>query len=262
MDARQRPRSAARRARRATASSSPTWPSRHNPARIIPAWREFVDATRRPGPRHRRADLARPRRAPSWSSASSTSRCSTSPSPTERLPAAVPVRHVALDERVHPRGVLQPPGRGRRAEPHVPRRARWRRSTPLPPPPAAARMLGFELDDAGRGAPAGRAQRAPRRLAEPYRTSCWRSTSSRQQHPPRRRPRDRARLARPTTRSSARCATAAASRDPLAGRVQPGPRRSSAAAGCGSPTRSATWSRSAPGAVRAHEARELPRRRA
>ena len=46
-----------------------------NPARIIPFWREFVEANSRPGARRRRADLARSRRPPSWSSASSTSRC-------------------------------------------------------------------------------------------------------------------------------------------------------------------------------------------
>jgi hypothetical protein len=31
-----------------------------NPARIIPAWREFLDRHTAPGPRHRRADLGRP----------------------------------------------------------------------------------------------------------------------------------------------------------------------------------------------------------
>ena len=57
-----------------------------NPARIIPAWQDFLDANAASGrPCAGSASRSGPSAArPSWSSASATRRCSTSPSPTPR----------------------------------------------------------------------------------------------------------------------------------------------------------------------------------
>ena len=87
-----------------------------NPARIIPAWREFVDAhagQRTPAAGHRRADLGRaqPRRARRVPAPRSAAQ----PGLRGRrgLLAAVPLRRRGPRARRHREGPPQPPGRGR-----------------------------------------------------------------------------------------------------------------------------------------------------
>ena len=143
-----------------TRSSSPTWPARPQPGADHPRLARLRRPPRRPGARHRRADLGRAqrrraRRVPA-------ARGAAQPRLRRgRIPAAVPVRR--RDARRERRSTR--PAAATRSSTASPASALPRRGaaaapfdSPLPPPPARARLLGFELDTLA-DAPPGRESR-------------------------------------------------------------------------------------------------------
>ena len=220
----------------------------HNPACIIPAWRDFVGGRSGPAARHRRADLARPqprraRRVP-------VPRGAAQPRLRRhrRLPPRLPLRRRAPGPRRDRGGrALAPVGR-RRRERALPRRRR-RAAAALRAAPRPARRAGRARDhvgDARRHPRARRRARArrPASASSAPATSCSRPTRSRP-------------TASATAAARARCASGTRTtcvvcevRDrgrldqPLAGRARP-ELEGRAAGACGWPTSSATSSRSA-----------------
>ena len=216
--------------------------ARPQPGADHPRLARLRGRARRPDPRHRRADLGRARRTElvECQLHESLLNFAFADRPTSGCCARTTRRRSTARD---PRGVLQPPARRRRAE-HGYRDAEscWRRSTRRRRRPPARRPARLRARHARRGAPA-RARRGGRASAP---TSCWPSAS----WPP---------TASATAAGAGSCASGAprrarlrgarprahrrpARRPPRAGRG-----RSSAAAGCGSPTRSAISCRSAPG---------------
>ena len=192
-----------------------------NPARIIPAWRDFVDEQRPTAGRSaasasRSGPAARPT---SWSSASATRPSSTSPSTTARpgafcarttpgrCPGCDPVRHGAAIPRCSEDGV------GGSSTSYVARRPPSASGRCVPPPPGEARRLAVTRHNLSEmrklvtscAASAGLSRRAdngprPGRHARWPRTASF--TAGAAAHWP---------CGTSPTRSSARLATAAAS---------------------------------------------------
>ena len=189
-----------------------------NPARIIPAWRDFRGAT----PARCAASASRSgpgAAAPSWSSASCTRRCSTSRSTGGRVLAAVPVRHLRARRQRDPRGLRRPPHvNARPAPPTVTRSGCWRRSSRRCAPAGPRAGAGLRARHARGRAPHDRG--CGPAWAPTGRIWCWRSPSWRP-------------TASATAAAAASCAsgtTTAGDReirdrgrieDPLAGRTSP-----------------------------------------
>ena len=151
----------------------------HNPARIIPAWRDFRRARRRrPGPRHRRADLGRPRGAELVECQLHEALLNVAFDGADEFKLLCPYDTSALDDSViheacagHPHVDAQPSRAYRGAE-----RLLAPFESPLAPPPAHARVLGFELDTLAEVRRVTEGCAAD--LEHPRgRTSCWRSPS-------------------------------------------------------------------------------------
>ena len=178
----------------------------HNPACIIPAWRDFVGRPLRPDARRRRADLARPHAPTSSSSASATRRCSTPPSPTPTASTCcAPTTRVHLDREVIEEAERSHPWVGAaesvryRGRPTARRRSSPSRSRPRPASRPSTAILWDTLGSiralVAEHARPGRRLRAARR-----RPRARHPRGRDQQHPPRRRRGHPARLARPRHR--------------------------------------------------------------
>ena len=197
-----RARCATRSAPTPSAWSSPTWPCSATTRRgSSPPGASSWTPPRRPGPRHRRADLGRPQRGAELVECQlHEALLNVAFAEADGFTLLCPYDVVGARRERRPRGALQPSARRRRSPSHAYRDAERLLApfeSPLPPPPAHARLLGFELDTLAEVRRADRAQCAaelePERARGPR---ARRRRAGRQQHPPRRRPRDPAHLAR------------------------------------------------------------------
>ena len=131
-----------------------------NPARIIPAWHDFVARTPcRVGCAASASRSGRSAAPTSSSSASATSRCSTSRSPTPTRSGCSARTTSARSRRRARGGAPQPPARGGRRGPPSAAYEGLRAiaapfEEPLPAPPADADELRLRRGHAARGAPA------------------------------------------------------------------------------------------------------------
>ncbi len=200
----------------------------HNPARIIPAWRDFLERRHRPGGGIRGIG------EPIWAGRSATElvECQLHESLLNvafagvrgfRLLCPYDVDRARRGRR--PRGVLQPSARQREPEPRLPPRRGTARAVRLAAPAAARAGTAARLraGHARRGAaarpstaPRGRGWSAPARRTSSSRSASWRPTASATAAAA-----ASCASGRTAARSCARSATAGGSAIPLAGRHAP-----------------------------------------